>query len=74
MVTLPLAGRRQVERHHARIFASTGGGKRQIVMDAQIGAKPDQMDGHKTPEMLSVAQTSRYSLIVQALPGMIIPR
>jgi hypothetical protein len=50
------------------------GGKRQIVMDAQIGAKPDQMDGHKTPEMLSVAQTSRYSLIVQALPGMIIPR
>ncbi|MNP39553.1 hypothetical protein D3C76_1331350 [compost metagenome] len=57
-VLVPLLRRSDEKRQHAGMFVAAGGSKRQVVVDAQIGAKPDQMGGHNTPVLSSVTSTS----------------
>jgi hypothetical protein len=46
----PLIGRGDKHGQHPRVLAAAGSREGDIVMKAQIRAKPDQMRGHNTPE------------------------
>ena len=49
IMLLPLSGSSDKQRQHAGVFRATGCRQGDVVMQAQIRAKPNQMGGHKTP-------------------------
>lgn len=44
---------------------AAGGGERQVIVDAQIRAKPDQMGGHNIPFMMKIDKFDVYLILPQ---------
>nr|WP_312974641.1 hypothetical protein [Atlantibacter sp.] len=59
MVIAPLLRGGDKQANHPGLRATAGRRERKIIIHAEIGAKPDQMGGHKAPELIAIAQAQR---------------